>query len=139
MVSTPFPSRTAPKTRGYVRFARSAVVLSTVLATTFLYAGRASAAPATKINFQITNRTLIVTGSNGKDDISLRLRAGDPTTLEIVDVSKNVVLGVNRNDFESILVTALAGNDTVSDRRFRRRSSPTPSRRRSTAVRATTH
>jgi Ca2+-binding RTX toxin-like protein len=93
---------------------RTAIVVSTVVAMTFLVAGRADAAVATKINVQITNRTLVVTGSTGKDDIALRLRTGDPTTLEVVDVARSVVLGVNRDDFENILVTAGAGSDTVT-------------------------
>jgi len=99
--------------RGHARFVRPAAVVTIVLALTFLGAGRASAL-TTKIKTQITNRTLVVTGSSTKDVITLRVRAGNPTTLEVVDVAKAVVIGVTRSDFENILVTAGAGNDTVT-------------------------
>jgi Ca2+-binding RTX toxin-like protein len=98
---------------GYLRLVRTAVVVSTVVASTYLTAGPAAAA-TTKIKAGVTNRTLVVTGSTVSDNISLRLRASDPTTLEVVDVTKAVVLGFNRNDFESITVNALEGPDTVT-------------------------
>ncbi len=80
----------------------------------FLYTGRASATATTKIKASVSGATLVVTGSNRSDDISLRLRSGDPTTLEVVDVTNAVVLAFNRNDFDSIRVAAGAGDDKVT-------------------------
>jgi hypothetical protein len=114
VVSASIQSHTFASARRLVRVARPAAAIVAVLAMTFVVTNRAGAATTTKIKASISNGTLIVTGSNGNDNISLRLRNGDPTTLEIVDVSKAVILSVNRNDFINIRVSTLAGADTVA-------------------------
>jgi Ca2+-binding RTX toxin-like protein len=81
---------------------------------TYGLTGHAAAASATKIKASVTANTLNVTGSSGSDNISLRLRSGDSTTLEVVDVLNSVVLSFNRNDFDRITVSALGGDDVVT-------------------------
>jgi Ca2+-binding RTX toxin-like protein len=88
-------------------------VIAATLATVFATAGRAAAAPTTRITATVSNGTLIVSGSAGTDDVSLRLRFGDPTTLEIVDVTNSVTQAFNRSDFDAIRVSTLAGNDSI--------------------------
>ena len=114
MVSATTQPHTPSTARRFVRLTRPAAVIVTVLATTFVWTGRASAATTTKIKASVTGATLNVTGSGEKDDIALRLRSNDPTTLEVVDVRQAVILSFNRNDFDHIFVSTLENDDTVT-------------------------
>ena len=68
-----------------------------------------------KVKAKVQNGTLTVTGSNGDDAITLRLLAGDPTTLEVaVDGKKSEDLSFKRSRFDSIVVDAGGGDDTVT-------------------------
>ena len=68
-----------------------------------------------KVKAKVQNGTLTVTGSNGDDAITLRLLAGDPTTLEVaVDGKKSEDLSFRRSKFDSIVVNAGGGDDTVT-------------------------
>jgi Ca2+-binding RTX toxin-like protein len=87
--------------------------LVAVLATLFATAGRAAAAPASNITASVSNGTLIVSGSNGADDVALRLRSGDPTVLEVVDVAQSTTIAFDRSTFNTIRVSTLGGDDTV--------------------------
>jgi hypothetical protein len=103
----------SPAGRGLVRILRPAAVIVATLATVFVTAGRAAAAPTTKLTATVSNGTLIVSGSAGRDDVSLRLRSGDNSVLEIVDNTNSVTLAFNRADFNAIRVSTLAGNDSI--------------------------
>src|SRR3954447_994550 len=68
-----------------------------------------------KVKAHIKHRTLVVKGTEGDDQISLRLRAGDPSIVEVV--TQDGVRGhkkLRRDRFDAILVEAAGGNDRVS-------------------------
>ncbi len=68
-----------------------------------------------KVKAKVQNGTLTVTGSTGNDVITLRLAAGDPTTLEVeADGKKSEELSFKRSRFDAIVVDAGGGDDTVS-------------------------
>jgi Ca2+-binding RTX toxin-like protein len=97
---------------------RSAAVVVAALATTVATADRAVAAgkPAvkTKITASLSNGVFIVSGSEGRDDFSLRLRSNDPTILEVVDHMTGAVLAFDRSDFDTIRVFGNGGDDQIS-------------------------
>ena len=62
----------------------------------------------------VAGDTLTVTGSAGPDTIVLRLKAGDPNTLEIDDSGDGTAnLSFDRQTFSKIVVNAGAGDDTL--------------------------
>ena len=68
-----------------------------------------------KVKAHIKHGTLVVKGTEGDDQISLRLRAGDPSIVEVV--TQDGIRGHNklrRERFDAILVEAAGGNDRVS-------------------------
>ena len=79
-----------------------------VLAATLGPARPADAA----VNAAIVANQLVVTGDAAPDAITLRLVAGDPTRLEVLE-GATVVGSFARDTFASILVNSGAGNDTV--------------------------
>jgi Ca2+-binding RTX toxin-like protein len=77
--------------------------------------GHAKAASAKeKVKAKVKDGTLTVTGTNEDDALTLRLRAGDPTTLE-VDAGDHASHGLafDRSRFERIVVDAGGGDDGV--------------------------
>ncbi len=99
----------------------AAVFLASVLGVA---AGHALAAPPKekskaqgkhhKVKAHIKHRTLVVKGSREDDQIVLRLRAGDPATLEVVTQDRVVGHNLRRDRFDAIVVQARDGNDRVS-------------------------
>ena len=67
-----------------------------------------------KVKAHIKHRTLVVKGSKDDDQIVLRLRSGDPATLEVVTQDGVVGHNLRRDRFDAILVQARDGNDSVS-------------------------
>ena len=94
-------------------FLRTASVVVAVLAVGFLHADPASATAT--FHGSISGGVLTVTGTGGDDQMALRLRSGDPATLDVVDVATNtVVLSFARAAFNTIHVSALGGSDSVT-------------------------
>jgi hypothetical protein len=91
-------------------------------------------APHARTTAQVQNGTLIVTGTNGADDITLLDQVGNPGVLE-VDVNGDFVgdFSFDRSTFTAIDIQARGGDDRV----LNRARSSTRSRR-STAAAATT-
>ena len=80
------------------------------LAITFAFAGAAVGKQPKvkdKIQAKITGTTLTVSGTNGDDDITLRLHAGDPTRLDIDDGAGRI-LTFSFAAFTSVVVNASA-------------------------------
>lgn len=96
--------------------ARATVVVAAV--ATALWATMATTTPAAAAvhaTGQINGTTLEITGSNGKDHITLRLHVGDPTTLDVIDDDQpTAVLNFDRSLFDTISVSMLGGNDRVT-------------------------
>ena len=89
-----------------------AIVLAALVAVGAL-SGTAAAKPKGKVQAKLHQGTLTVTGSKQDDDIALRLRAGDPSVLEVV------VEGERTDDFKSgqvdrIEVDGDKGDDTIA-------------------------
>lgn len=66
------------------------------------------------VDARIRDGALVVTGTPHDDTISLRLRAADPTTLEIDGNGDGTAdISVKRDEFTAIVVNARAGDDEV--------------------------
>ena len=111
-----------------VRLATSATaVAATVLAAAGITAGRGSAAPALTAYMaspmraaanvkrpKLAHGVLTVAGTDASDRIALRLRAGDPGTLEVdVGDDGSAEFSFDRDRVTSITVAAGSGNDLV--------------------------
>src|SRR5512132_4675771 len=111
-----------------VRLATSAAAVSaTVLAAAGIMAGRGDAAPALTPGMaspvraaanikrpRLAHGVLTVAGTEASDTIALRLRAGDPGTLEVdVGDDGSADFSFNRNKITKINVDARAGDDLV--------------------------
>src|SRR5512132_4705799 len=111
-----------------VRLATSAAAVSaTVLAAAGIMAGRGDAAPALTPGMaspvraaanikrpRLAHGVLTVAGTDASDRIALRLRAGDPGTLEVdVGDDGSAEFSFDRDRVTSIAVAAGAGNDFV--------------------------
>jgi Ca2+-binding RTX toxin-like protein len=88
----------------------AAVGLGVAVAATGAYGGHTKKKDGIKA--QIQRHVLTVTGTNDDDTISLGLAPGDPGTLQI-DTGDHV-LRFNRDQFDTIVVNARDGNDTVT-------------------------
>jgi hypothetical protein len=110
------------------RLATSATAMAAaVVAAAGIAAGQGSAAPALKAHKASHHHTaneikrpklrhglLSVEGSKASDAIALRLRAGDPTTLEVdVGADGSAEFSFDRERVTSIAVDARAGDDLV--------------------------
>ena len=87
-----------------------------LLATTALLALGASAAGASsggKVKAKIKDGTLTIEATKADEEIVLRLRAGDPSILEVVVTPGNVLLGFPRDQFTKIDVEAGDGDDLL--------------------------
>jgi Ca2+-binding RTX toxin-like protein len=74
----------------------------------------AIAATACISSAAVANQTLTIVGSNQNDTIVLRLRAGDPNTLEVDDNGDGTAdFAFDRSTFNAIDVEGGAGNDTL--------------------------
>ena len=63
----------------------------------------------------VANDTLTITGSPGADTITLRLRAGDPNTLEVDDGGDGTAnASFDRQTFSKIVVDGGAGDDVIT-------------------------
>src|SRR6266540_2288597 len=67
-----------------------------------------------EIKAHVKHRTLVVEGTPADDQIALRLRAGDPTVVEVVTQDGLAGHNLRRDRFDEILVEAGDGNDRVS-------------------------
>src|ERR1041385_3512036 len=67
-----------------------------------------------KVKVHVKHRTLFVEGTPGDDQIALRLRAGDPTRVEVVTQDGLAGHELRRDRFDEILVEAGDGNDRVA-------------------------
>src|SRR5215212_9936246 len=68
-----------------------------------------------KVKAHVKHRTLVVKGTQGDDQITLRLRAGDPSIVEVV--TQDGLRGhkkLRRERFDAIVVEARGGDDHVS-------------------------
>jgi Ca2+-binding RTX toxin-like protein len=100
-----------------VLIAAAVVIAAAVTATAALggnYKQHRSHDSNRKVKAKIRNGMLTVTGTGADDTLTLRLRAGDPNTLQVDDGSGRHVLGFDRRRFQAIVVNAGAGNDVVS-------------------------
>jgi Ca2+-binding RTX toxin-like protein len=79
------------------------------LAIALVFAGTASAKP--KVKSKVHKGTLTVTATNADENIVLRLRAGDPTQLEVAVGADSD--SFKRDKFDHIVVDARGGDDTV--------------------------
>ena len=61
----------------------------------------------------VANDTLTIKGSSGADTIVLRLKAGDPNTLEADDGIDNTDFSFDRSTFSKIVVDGGGGDDTL--------------------------
>ena len=99
------------------KFSTAAAVATAVMAATATgsYAAvrdRGNPPPtAAAATAKIENGTLTVTGTSASEDVTLRLLAGDPNTLEVD--SGATQLTFDRSQFTKIVVNAGAGNDVV--------------------------
>ena len=84
-------------------------VLMAGLAIALVFAGTASAKP--KAKSKVHKGTLTVTATNADENIVLRLRAGDPTQLEVAVGTDSRFF--KRDKFDHIVVDAGGGDDTV--------------------------
>jgi Ca2+-binding RTX toxin-like protein len=72
-----------------------------------------SAAAKSRLTAKIHDSTLIVTGTDADDTIILRLRAGDPSTLEVaVGGTKEFEFALSK--FQAISVSGAAGDDVIT-------------------------
>ena len=79
-----------------------------------IFLGSVDGAEAVAVKAGLKKDVLTVTGTPGADSITLRLRSGDPNTLE-VDVGANGTadFAFDRNRVTTIVVQGGAGNDTL--------------------------
>jgi hypothetical protein len=109
------PSRLSTPGR-HPRRRRRALIIGASLALLVLAiaAASASAAPPGGIKTRIKSNTLTVTGTSAGETILLRLRPGDPTTLEIdAGNDGSIDFSYDRSKFNEIEVEAGGGNDTL--------------------------
>jgi Ca2+-binding RTX toxin-like protein len=106
------------KVLGTGRFASlaAAVVLAAVfgLAANQAFAAKGTTKGDHKVKAHIKHGTLVVEGTRGDDQIVLRLRSGDPTTVEVVTQDGIVGHDLRRDRFDQIFVDARDGNDRVA-------------------------
>jgi len=70
---------------------------------------------AKEVKAEVHHGTLTITGTRASDTLALRLRAGDPNTLEVdVGGHRSHSLSFDRRRFDAIVVNAGEGNDAVS-------------------------
>ena len=111
----PLSRYSAANIRSFVAFA--AAVTAVVLGAA-AWPGSAStasaAAPAGGVKARIVDGSLAITGTAGRDEIALRLRAGAPDTLQIdVRDDGSPDFNLKRDRFDKILVDLRAGDDAV--------------------------
>lgn len=84
------------------------------LAAAAIAAGTGQANAAQPARATLQHGLLTVEGTTASDHIALRLKAGDPATLQVdVDDNGSAEFSFRRADIERIVVDALAGNDRV--------------------------
>src|SRR5689334_2468831 len=86
------------------------LILSTTAALAALGIAAAPAGASIKAP-KLKNGTLTVNGTNDADTLALRLKAGDPATLQVDDGT--AVFSFAKAQVSKISVDALAGDDTV--------------------------
>jgi hypothetical protein len=93
-----------------------AILLGAVtLATVCGLADYALAAPPSSVNAAIKRNVLTVTGTSGGDTIALRLRAGDPSSLEIdVGADGTAEFRFARDRFNTINADGVSGDDRLT-------------------------
>jgi Ca2+-binding RTX toxin-like protein len=106
-----------------VRLAASAVAVAAVIAgATGIAAGQGHAAPPNKAPIKnakfpqpkLKHGVLMIKGTRASDAIALRLRAGDPGTLQVdFDDNGSADFSFARNKIAEIAIDARAGNDRV--------------------------
>jgi Ca2+-binding RTX toxin-like protein len=84
------------------------------LAADQAFAAKGKAKGGQKVKAHIEHGTLVVEGTRGDDQIVLRLRSGDPTTVEVVTQDGVVGHDLRRDRFDQIFVDARDGNDRVA-------------------------
>ena len=78
-----------------------------------LGASAAGASSGGKVKAKIKDGTLTIEATKADEEIVLRLRAGDPSILEVVVTPGNVLLGFPRDQFTKIDVEAGDGDDLL--------------------------
>ena len=94
--------------------AASVIALAAMTVAAFGATGRIASGKKEKVKARVHQGTLTVTGTSAGETLTLRLRAGDPTNLEI-DVGDQGFDGFRfkRSRFDTIVVNAGGGDDVV--------------------------
>jgi hypothetical protein len=84
------------------------------LAADQAFAAKGKAKGGQKVKAHIKHGTLVVEGTRGDDQIVLRLRSGDPTTVEVVTQDGVVGHNLRRDRFDQTSSTQAKANDRVA-------------------------